>query len=125
MPWSSMMLTSAGCHQALFVAMIINLLVDRKPLYQVMSFYKDYDLATLFTERFDVSALNDDALGRMLDRLTEIDRCQLAQSVAYMQTQPPSRFKGSTITFNTTHPLTRKTKRLTLPRVTANNIVPT
>jgi hypothetical protein len=53
---------------ALVVAMIINLFVDRKPLYQVMSFYKDYDLATLFTERFDVSALNDDALGQMLDR---------------------------------------------------------
>ncbi len=66
----------------LVVAMIINLLVDRKPLYQVMSFYQNYDLETLFTERFDVSALNDDALGRMLDRLTEIDRCQLVQSVA-------------------------------------------
>jgi transposase len=61
---------------------VTGLLVDRKPLYQVMSFYQNYDLETLFTERFDVSALNDDALGRMLDRLTEIDRCQLVQSVA-------------------------------------------
>lgn len=66
----------------LAVAMIINLLVDRKPLYQVMQFYQERDLATLFAEKFDASALNDDALGRMLDRLADIDRCQLVQSVA-------------------------------------------
>lgn len=66
----------------LVVAMIINLLVDRKPLYQVMEFYQECDLATLFTEQFDASALNDDALGRMLDRLSDSDRCQLVQSVA-------------------------------------------
>lgn len=53
----------------LVVAMIINLLVDRKPLYQIMDFYRDLDLEILFTERFDVSALNDDAFGRMLERV--------------------------------------------------------
>src|SRR5690606_19932027 len=66
----------------LAVAMILNVLVDRKPLYQVDSFYKDRDLDLLFAEPVDLTMLNDDALGRTLDRLAAVDLPRLVQSVA-------------------------------------------
>ncbi|BAS26094.1 DUF4277 domain-containing protein [Limnochorda pilosa] len=65
----------------LVVALIVNLLLDREPLYKVKEFYRQRDLGLLFEEPVDVEALNDDALGRALDRLAEIDLPQLLQTV--------------------------------------------
>lgn len=67
---------------ALTVALILNLLVDRKPLYQIQKFYERRDLDLLFAEPVQIDALNDDALGRTLDRIAAIETEQLIQSVA-------------------------------------------
>jgi transposase len=67
---------------SLVVALIINMLIDRSPLYQVEEFYKRRDLELFFPEPVEAAALNDDALGRTLDRLAAIDLPQLVQSVA-------------------------------------------
>lgn len=66
----------------LVVAIILNVLVDRKPLYQMDAFYTNRDLDLLFAEPVDVSMLNDDALGRALDRVAASDLPRLVQSVA-------------------------------------------
>ncbi|BAS27398.1 IS1634 family transposase [Limnochorda pilosa] len=65
----------------LVVALILNMLVAREPLYTVKEFYRRRDLGLLFEEPVEVDALNDDALGRTLDRLAAIDLPQLVQSV--------------------------------------------
>ncbi|BAS26329.1 DUF4277 domain-containing protein [Limnochorda pilosa] len=65
----------------LVVALILNMLVAREPLYKVKEFYRRRDLGLLFEEPVEVEALNDDALGRTLDRLAAIDLPQLVQSV--------------------------------------------
>ncbi|BAS26273.1 IS1634 family transposase [Limnochorda pilosa] len=65
----------------LVVALTLNLLLDREPLYKVKEFYRRRDLGLLFEEPVDVEALNDDALGRALDRLAEIDLPQILQTV--------------------------------------------
>ncbi len=53
-------------------ALIINLLVDREALYHVERFYEHQDLEVLFGAGPQVRAedLNDDALGRALDKLS-------------------------------------------------------
>ena len=66
----------------LVVALILNLLIDRKPLYQISAFYARRDLGLLFSEPVEADALNDDALGRTLDRLAAADLERLVQSVA-------------------------------------------
>lgn len=53
----------------LAVAMIINILTHRKPLYRVWEAYEHLDLPVLFDEPVAIEDLNDDALGRTLDRL--------------------------------------------------------
>ncbi|WP_338828130.1 IS1634 family transposase [Neomoorella thermoacetica] len=52
-------------------ALIINLLVDREALYHVERFYENQDLEVLFGAEQQVRPedLNDDALGRALDKL--------------------------------------------------------
>lgn len=66
----------------LVVALIINLLIDRQPLCAIEYFYESQDLDLLFAESVIAKQLNDDALGRTLDRLAQADREQLIQSVA-------------------------------------------
>lgn len=66
----------------LVVALILNLLIDRKPLCQLQSFYERQDLDLLFLESVEPKSLNDDAFGRTLDRLAAVDRELLVQSVA-------------------------------------------
>jgi transposase len=52
-------------------ALIINLLVDREALYHVDRFYQNQDLEVLFGtgQQIKPEELNDDALGRALDKL--------------------------------------------------------
>lgn len=51
------------------VALIINMLVDRRPLYRVWEAFARLDLPILFDEPVTLEDLNDDGFGRTLDRL--------------------------------------------------------
>jgi len=66
----------------LITALVINTLVERQPLYNVRHFYEGMDMPLLFEEDIQAKDLNDDALGRALDRLAEIDCRQLLGTVA-------------------------------------------
>jgi hypothetical protein len=58
----------------LTVGLIINLLVDRRPLYRIQAFYEGMDTEMLFAERFvTADCFNDDALSRTLTRLAASD----------------------------------------------------
>jgi len=66
----------------LVTALVINTLVERQPLYNVERFYEGMDMPLLFEEDIQAKDLNDDALGRSLDRLANIDCRQLLGTVA-------------------------------------------
>jgi transposase len=51
------------------VALIINMLVQRMPLYRVWESFTHLDLPVLFDEPVELDDLNDDGFGRTLDRL--------------------------------------------------------
>src|SRR5690606_15821272 len=51
------------------VALIINIICHRQPLYRVWEFYEHLDLDLLFDEPVAVEDLNDDGFARTLDRL--------------------------------------------------------
>jgi hypothetical protein len=57
------------------VALIINILVQRRPLYRVWESFVDLDLAVMFDEEVELSDLNDDGFGRTLDRLYASCEC--------------------------------------------------
>lgn len=65
------------------VALIINILVERRPLYRVWEAFTKLDLPVLFDEPVELSDLNDDGFGRTLDRLHQSDACgTIVSSVA-------------------------------------------
>lgn len=74
------------------MAMIINLLVDREAFYHVDRFYQNQDLEVLFGtgQQIRPEELNDDALGRALDKL-------------YASGQLKKMFSSITLTSATTH----------------------
>lgn len=53
----------------LTVALVVNMLTGRRPLYRVWESYQRLDLPVLFDENVKLADLNDDAFGRTLDRL--------------------------------------------------------
>ena len=61
----------------LTVALIINMLVNRRPLYRVWEAYQHLDLPVLFDEPVALEDLNDDAFGRTLDRLYDSGNLRL------------------------------------------------
>lgn len=65
-------------------ALLINLLVDRRALYHVAEFYKGQDMEVLFgpEKRVLPEELNDDALGRALDKLFASDPKKLFSTIA-------------------------------------------
>lgn len=65
-------------------ALLINLLVDRRALYQVAEFYEGQDMEVLFgpEKRVLPEELNDDALGRALDKLFASDLKKLFSTIA-------------------------------------------
>lgn len=73
-------------------AMIINMLVDRRALFGVHEFYQDQDCAVLFGPGVSPDDFNDDALGRALDKLAEIDLNRLYSSgvVSFLTAQGQS-----------------------------------
>lgn len=54
-------------------ALVINILCDRQPLYQIERFYKEQDVALLFGEDIQATDFKDDTLARGLDKLSEAE----------------------------------------------------
>lgn len=72
----------------LTVAMVINILTQRRPLYRIWESFERLDLPTLFDEPVILDNLNDDAFGRTLDRLHESGNLRrLIHSVALRATR--------------------------------------
>ncbi|MHB1127786.1 MAG: DUF4277 domain-containing protein [Bacillota bacterium] len=63
-------------------AMLINILVHRSALWRVEKFYERQDLEVLFGREIQPGELNDDALGRALDKLAGVDLKLLFSSIA-------------------------------------------
>ncbi len=55
----------------LLEALVINVLVARKPLYRVEEFYSEMNLNVIFGEEITADGFNDDALGRALTKLAK------------------------------------------------------
>ena len=64
-------------------ALLINIGTDRKALYKVQRFYERRDVEVLLGEGVTASDLNDDALGRALDRLHDLDLDSFYPQLAY------------------------------------------
>lgn len=67
---------------SLIVALVINMLVERRPLYRISRFYERMDVPTLFNESVTADDFNDDALGRALDRLFLAGGKRVFESIA-------------------------------------------
>jgi len=68
----------------LIEALVVCIMCGRKPLWKVEQFWADQDLALLF-QGVDLTSyhqLNDDALGRALDKLAEVDMKELLSSAS-------------------------------------------
>ncbi|MCL4439544.1 MAG: DUF4277 domain-containing protein [Firmicutes bacterium] len=76
----------AQCHLSPGIrvkALLINFLVHRQALYHVADFYRDQDMAILFGEqKVRPEDLNDNALGRALDKLAVSDLKKLFSTIA-------------------------------------------
>jgi hypothetical protein len=55
----------------LIQALVINVLTAKQPLYRIEEFYKNQDTELLFGPGVTADALNDDALGRALNKLAQ------------------------------------------------------
>ncbi|MCW2278376.1 IS1634 family transposase [Heliophilum fasciatum] len=62
-------------------AMMVNMLTSRTPLYRVETFFESMDTEALFGPGVCTEDFNDDAIGRMLDRLHEVNLDHLYCSV--------------------------------------------
>jgi len=63
-------------------AIIINTLMNRRPLYRLEQFFAGMDVSKLFGPGVTASALNDDAMGRALDKLAEAGAGEVYGTVA-------------------------------------------
>ena len=61
----------------LTVALVLNMLSGRRPLYRVWEAFERLDLPVLFDEPVELEDLNDDALGRTLDKLYDSGNLKL------------------------------------------------
>ncbi len=55
----------------ILIALVMNVLSGRSPLYRVEEFFRTRDVALLLGSDMTVKMLNDDAIGRVLDRIYE------------------------------------------------------
>ena len=66
----------------LVLAMVLDALSGRHPLYRIDSFYKNKDIELLLGQAVDVEKLTDDNFGRLLDRLYEANTTHLYSELA-------------------------------------------
>ena len=64
------------------LAMVLDTLAGRSPLYRLEEFYEGRDTKLLLGEDVPASAFNDDTVGRVLDRLFEIGTQQIFSELA-------------------------------------------
>ncbi|UOF91477.1 IS1634 family transposase [Fodinisporobacter ferrooxydans] len=64
------------------VALIVNFLVQRKPLYKIERFYANMDCEWLFGQGFLADELNDDRLAAALDKLADADPWRIYHEIA-------------------------------------------
>lgn len=64
-------------------ALVINLLVKRKPLYRVGEFYEKMDIENLFGKTWSPEDFNDDKLGRALEKLARGDLPGIYHAIAW------------------------------------------
>jgi hypothetical protein len=57
----------------LIETLVACILCERKPLWKVEDFWRKQDMEHLFPELIDPSQLNDDAYGRALEKLSEVN----------------------------------------------------
>ncbi len=62
-------------------ALIINILCDRRPLWKMEQFFYEIDLSLLYGKEITPDHLNDDILGRCLDKIAEIDLNKLVSQI--------------------------------------------
>lgn len=55
----------------ILLALVMNVLSGRSPLYRVEEFFRTRDVALLLGSDITAEMLNDDAIGRVLDRIYE------------------------------------------------------
>jgi len=53
------------------LGLVMNVLCGRSPLYRVAEFFRMRDVSLLLGEEITAAMLNDDAIGRVLDRIYE------------------------------------------------------
>jgi transposase len=53
------------------LGLVMNVLCGRSPLYRVTEFFRTHDVSLLLGEGMTAAMLNDDAIGRVLDRIYE------------------------------------------------------
>lgn len=70
-------------HGTRLKALLVNIGTDRKALYKVQEFYARRDTEVLLGEGIMASDLNDDALGRTLDKLYDLDMDKLYPQLAF------------------------------------------
>ena len=84
------------------MALIMNVLTEGEPLYRLPEFFQETDTENLFHEGVDPEHLNDDALGRVLDKLSEADPRTVLGTVlweaAKRETQSPHAIHADTTT---------------------------
>ena len=66
----------------LVLAMVLDALSGRHPLYRIDSFYANKDIELLLGQPLDVEKLGDDNFGRMLDLLYEANTTHLFSAIA-------------------------------------------
>ena len=66
----------------LVLAMILDAVSGRHPLYRIDSFYKNKDIELLLGQSIDVEKLKDDNFGRMLEHLHDANTSQLYTAIA-------------------------------------------
>jgi hypothetical protein len=79
----------------LIEALVVCIMCGRKPLWKMEQFWADQDLELLF-QGVDLTSshqLNDDALGRALDRLAEVDMKELLQQARGEKRLPSQRYR--------------------------------
>jgi Domain of unknown function (DUF4277) len=64
------------------LGMILDTLSGRSPLYRLADFFAQHDTALLLGKAIAADAFNDDAVGRVLDRLYEVGTMKLFTACA-------------------------------------------
>jgi hypothetical protein len=64
------------------IGMILDTLSGRSPLYQLQDFFEHQDTELLFGEHIPFTAFNDDAVGRVLDRLHNVGTMKIFTEIS-------------------------------------------